>query len=138
MKVKDMSKIREKWKRKASAAGPDYRDGVENPRKDWAGNAADAEEAYEAGVQEAISRKEFGKGVKAAGTAKWQERALAKGAQRFGPGVNAGVDDYDKGFSPYRDELEKVTLPPRGPRGDPNNLERVRQIAAALHKKRTG
>jgi len=49
-----------------------------------------------------------------------------------------GGDDYEKGFAPYRDEIEKTALPPRYPRRDPRNIQRVATIAAALGKKKTG
>ena len=65
----------------------DYRNGVQNPRKDWATSTAAAESAYETGVQLAITKKRFGKGVKKAGTEKWQRGAVEKGTQRWGPGV---------------------------------------------------
>ena len=44
--VKDMSRITDKWKRMAAAAQEDYRQGVENPRADWATSTANAEGTY--------------------------------------------------------------------------------------------
>jgi len=61
----------------------DYRIGVQNPRKDWAVSTAASESAYETGVQLAITKKRFGKGVKAAGTETWQRAAVEKGTQRW-------------------------------------------------------
>lgn len=138
VKLRPLDTIKGKWKNRASAAAGDYKFGIENPLEDWATNASAAESAWEGGVQDAISRKAFSKGVKAAGTAKWQERALKKGVRRYPEGVAIAEDDYAKGFEPYYNALSRVTLPPRGPRGDPRNLERVRVIVETLRKVKTG
>ena len=110
----------------------DYRIGVQNPRKDWATSTAAAESAYEVGVQLAITKKRFGKGVKAAGTETWQKGAVEKGTQRWGPGVAMAKEKYAAKFAPYRDAIERVTLPPRFARRDPRNLDRVKAIVNAL------
>lgn len=135
--IRDIASIKEKYVRKAQAASGDYRDGVESPMKDWASGAADAEESYGQGVQEAINRGAYGKGVKKAGTAKWQKYAIELGSDRYAPGVRSKQDDYEGNFKPFRDTLEKLTLDtPRGPRGSASNYDRVRQVGEALHQKR--
>jgi len=133
-----MSEIATKWVRRAGASGPDYEAGVRNPKEDWASETKNAEGAYEAGVQDSIGRKAFGKGVSAAGTEKWQRKTLAVGPARYSPGVAAGEGDFSAGFGPYRDAIERVVLPTRGRRGDPANIERVRAIADALHGMKIG
>lgn len=110
----------------------DYRQGVENPRRDWGVATAAAESAYEAGVTQAIAKKRFGKGVKMAGTETWQRGAIEKGTARWGPGVTISQDKYARNFAPYRDAIERATLPPRFARRDPRNLERVKTIVNAL------
>jgi len=122
--------------RKFAAVTPgrteDYKAGVENPRRDWGTAAAAAEGAYEAGVTQAIAKKRFGKGVKAAGTEKWQRGAIEKGTARWGPGVMLSQDLYARNFAPYRDAIERATLPPRYAKRDPRNLERVKAVVNAL------
>lgn len=131
--IKAMDRITAKWKRVASGAAGEYEEGVRNPRADWATEAAKAEGAYEAGIRASITRKAFGKGIKSAGTAKWQHGALAKGPGRFSEGVALAEDAYEKGFAPYRAVIERTVLPDRGAKGDPKNIARVAAIAAALH-----
>lgn len=138
IKLKPIADIATKFVRRASAAGPDYEAGIRAPKADWATEAKAAEAAFEAGIQDAVSRKAFGKGVSKAGSEKWSRKALAVGPARFGPGVAAALQDYTTEFSPYRDALERVALPARGRRGDPANIERVRTIATALHSQKTG
>lgn len=130
--IRSIEHIARKWGSVTPARSEDYRHGVENPRKDWATSTAASEGAYEAGVSAAIAKKRFGKGVKATGTSGWQEGAVTKGTQRWGPGVTIAQDKYSRGFAPYRDAIERTTLPPRYARRDPRNLERVKAIVNAL------
>lgn len=134
--IKSAGQIAEKWSRVTPQRNADYEAGVRQPGKDWANNTAAAESSYEGGVQNAIQQKRFGKGVKNAGTAKWQAKTLEKGTQRWGPGVSVAQGEYESGFSPYRDEIERTSLPPRYPKGDPRNIERVSKLAKALHAKK--
>lgn len=138
LKLKSISEITSKWMRRAAASGPDYEAGLRSPKTDWASETKAAEGAFEAGIQDAISRKAFGKGVNDAGTEKWQRKALAVGPARYPSGVAAAEGDFNSGFGPYRDAIERIVLPTRGRRGDPANIERVRAIADALHRQKVG
>ena len=138
IKLKPIADVATKWARRSSAAGPDYEAGIKNPKADWATETKNAEGAFEAGIQDAVSRKAFSKGVNKAGSEKWARKAVAVGPARYGPGVNAAQSDYSNEFGPYRDTLERVSLPQRGRKGDPANIERVRAIATALHSQKTG
>jgi len=136
--IKSSAEIARKWADVTPRRDADYKAGVSAPVRDWATEAAAAEDRYDAGVSEAIARKAFGKGVRDAGSQKWQRGALEKGANRWGPGVRAAQPDYEKGFAPFRDVIETVTLPPRRRTGDPANIERVAAIASALHSRKVG
>jgi hypothetical protein len=138
IKTKSIAEVTAKWNTRAAAAAPDYQKGIQAPAEDWGTNTKAAETAYEAGVQGSIARKAFGRGVTKAGTEKWQRKSQAVGPARYGQGVSAGQQDYQSEFGPYLDVIGRVALPPRGMRGDPNNLERVRVIANALHTQKTG
>jgi hypothetical protein len=138
IKTKPIADVATKWASRASAAAPEYQKGLQSPSKDWATEAKAAEPAYQAGVQDAISRNAFGKGVSRAGSEKWSRKALAVGPGRYGQGVTAGTQDYTTDFGPYLDALGRISLPTRGKRGDPANIERVRTIATALHSQKTG
>ena len=137
-----MAKVRAnagaRWARKAAAAGQDYQDGVQSPRADWQAATLAAAASQAAGAQAAIARGSFGKGVQAAGSAKWQSRAVKLGVSRFAQGVTETTADYERGVAPYLQTIEGITLPARGPKGDPRNLERVKIIANALRAKKVG
>ena len=134
--VKSLDKISAKWAEVSQRSQGAYEDGVRNPRKDWAKNTAAAANAYASGVQAAVSSGRFAKGVTRAGTAKWQANAIEKGPGRWAEGIRLSQSAYERGFAPYRTVLENLTLPARGPVGDPSNINRVKVIAEALHKKR--
>lgn len=128
MRVKSLAEIREKWQRVTAQRAPDYQAGVENPKVDWAQATAAAEGNYEQGVQQSIAAKRFGKGVKRVGSSKWAKGAIEKGVARWPTGVAAAGPEFEKGFGPFRDALERLTLPPRRARRDPANLNRVKAV----------
>ena len=131
--IKDMNRIRDKWVRASGVAQPEYEAGINNPRSDWAAATAAAENNYTKGVQAAIQRGAFGKGVKATGSAAWKENALKKGGPRFAEGVRLSQDAYQRGFQPFADVIARTPLPARLPKGDPANINRVAVMAKALH-----
>ena len=130
--IRSIDQIARKFATVTPGRSEDYRSGVENPRRDWMTATAGAESAYEAGVTQAIAKKRFGRGVKAAGTEAWQRGAVEKGTARWGPGVTMAQEKYGRNFAPYRDAIERVQLPPRFARRDPRNLARVKAVVDAL------
>ncbi len=136
--IKSQARITEKWTRVTPMRGEDYKLGVQNPRRDWEKTTTAAGESHKAAMVEAAAKGSFVKGVARAGTPKWQTKSLAKGPGRFAEGVMVGGPDYEKGFAPYRDEIEKTVLPARFPRRDPRNGQRVTTLNVALAKKKMG
>lgn len=138
--IKSLSKIRKKWETNAgsSQAGDAYRDGVSNPRRSWADATEAADDARKEGLAAADARDAFVEGVREAGDEKWQKRAITLGPGRFRQGVAASGGDFEKGFSPFHQVIANLTLPPRGPKGSPENIDRVRLIAEALHNEKIG
>ena len=136
--IKDVSRIASKWARVAPQRTQDYTEGVQSPRRDWAASAQAAQDTHTAAMQRAATSRSYSKGVRKAGTQKWQGRALAKGPNRFAEGVQIAEPDYSAGFTPYADAIRATTLPPRYPKGDPRNIERTKTIAAALFAKKHG
>ena len=134
--IKPLGLIKDKWTRVTPQRTEDYRLGVENPRRPWEESTAKAEDNWKNGIADAASKGRFAKGVRAAGNSKWQKKTLEKGPRRFAEGVQIAGDDYAKGFAPYRETIEKTKLPPRYPKGDPRNIDRVRMIAQEMRKTR--
>jgi len=134
--IKPLDRITAKWKRVAQVSQPEYEAGVQNPRKDWKQATINAAPQYEAGVQAGIQQKRFQAGVENAGTEKWQTNAMNKGPQRWAEGINFSGDAYERGFAPYRSVIERTALPPRGPKGSAQNIQRVSVLTQALHKEK--
>ena len=136
--IKSLAAIRDKWQRVTPQRTEDYTIGIKNPRRDWEDETSKAADRYKLGVDQAQAKGLFAQGVKDAGTSKWRDNSLAKGPSRFAEGVALSGDDFEKGFAPFREVIENTTLPPRFPKGDPRNIQRVTALAVALNKKRTG
>jgi len=136
--IKSTEQIAQKWLTVTPGRSADYEAGVQAPRKDWADETFKAESAWKEGVARAAQKGSFGRGVKAAGTAVWQEGAISKGVPRWGQGITLSGDKYARGFAPFREAIARTTLPPRFARRDPRNLERVRVIVEALVKVKEG
>ena len=134
--IKDTSKIADKWQRVTPQRTQDYDEGVSNPSADWAANTKAAETRWKDGINKASQRGAFGKGVAKVGSEKWQRKAKEVGTRRWGEGVQAAKGDYAAGFAPYASVIASTNLPPKYPKGDPRNLDRVAAIAKALRAKK--
>lgn len=136
--IRSLAHIRDKWVRVTPMRTEDYKLGVQNPRRDWEEETAAAKDNYKAGVDAAHAKNLFEKGVRLAGTKKWQSKALQKGPGRFSEGVYIAGPDYEKGFAPFREAIARVDLGPRFPKRDPRNLDRVKRVVDALIREKVG
>ena len=136
--IKSMGAIKEKWTRVTPQRAEDYSKGIANPKRDWAGEAVAAKGNWKAGIDAAATKDLYAKGVSAAGTAKWKQKALTLGPGRFAGGVFQAGNDYEKGFAPFREAIASVDLGPKFPRRDPRNLDRVKRVVAALIEAKIG
>lgn len=136
--IKALSAIAEKWTRVTPGRQTDYVIGVKNPKRDWEQETLAAEDNWKLGVDQAAAKGLFPKGVKEAGSKKWQEKALKKGPGRFAEGVYLAGPDYERGFAPFREAIARVDLGPKFPRRDPRNIERVKRVVEALIAEKVG
>ena len=134
--IKPLAKIAAKWKRNTGTAGDSYREGVESPRRPWEAATIAADDARKEGLAAADARGAVIDGVRKAGDAKWKKNSVALGPARFRQGTANAEPEYVQGFTKYHATIASVTLPPRGPKGSPENIDRVRAIADALHTAR--
>jgi len=137
-KTKDAASVAAKWGRRTASAGQEYLEGVQNPRVSWSAATRAGADAYKQGVTQAIGRGAFEKGVAAAGDSGWATGAATKGPARFSEGVQIGTPAYQEGVGRVLQTINSVALPPRGPTGSPQNIQRVAAIATALRKLKTG
>ena len=137
LRVKSIDTATKKFTARASIAGPDYAAGVAASGTAQHDHAVAAKDSWAAGVQAAIAANRYATGL-GKNPGKYMAKATSVGAQRYGPGVSAAAPFYTAGFGPYLDALANSTPPPRFPRGDPRNTDRVTYVDQLLHKKRVG
>ena len=136
--VKPLDQIVSKWANNAGAATNYYTTGAVAAANKWATDAASAGQAYQSGVQAAISRNAFQNGVQKAGAQKYSSGVQTKGSTRYAGGITAGKSSFQSGMQGVIGVLQGLSLPPRGARGDPANLQRVAAIDQALRAYATG
>lgn len=138
--TKPLGQTVDKWQRRASVAQPEYSSGVQNPRRAWEEAATAGDANYRAGVTAAASAGRFAAGVRAAGNDKWQRNALRKGPSRFVEGVQLAGPEFQDRIGQVLQTIQGVTLPARGPKGSPQNYQRIAPIGEALRRSfgRTG
>lgn len=122
-----------KWARVVATRGEDYKNGIKAPRRPWMEATLEAKERYATGITQALADDRFAKGVSRAGTAKWSAMALLKGPPRWIQGVQVAESAYEIAFRPYADVLNALSLTPRLEKGNPANIQRVAEVAAAMH-----
>lgn len=132
--IKPIDQSADKWQRRASVAGPDYQQGIQNPRNNWQQAAAGADAVYRAAVTAAANAGRFAAGIAKAGNAKWQENAMKKGPGRFAEGVALAVGNWQKGFQPVQAAFAGLTPPARQATGSPGNLQRVSAFNEAARR----
>jgi hypothetical protein len=137
-RVPDIGRVAAKWNQRAGNATNDYVDGVQNPKADWAQATAGAAENYKTGVTKAANEGRFARGVTKAGTQKQQQASIQKGAGRYAEGIAIAQPDYSAAMEPVLQTIAATSLPPRKPKGDPANINRVAAIDAALHQMKIG
>lgn len=134
IRIADTAKLAAKYVTRAGAAVGDYKAGVEQAGGDWESGAKAGEPNYEAGVQESIAKKRYGRGIAAAGAGKYVRNASTLGSQRYQPGVANAQAAWATGVQPSLDRLKSLQLPPRGQRRSPQNQARANMVALELGK----
>lgn len=127
-----------RWARRSANAAPDYQSGVETTPNSWEANTVAAHDAYKAGVIKAANEGRQLAGVKKSGQGWWKERSTKVGPQRYSEGVQQGEPTYLEGVQPYLETIAATQLPPRGPKGDPRNYDRVKVMGEALRRRKMG
>lgn len=136
--VKDVTASAQKFVNRAQAAGGDYKTGVSTAGTKWQQSTAVSADSWAQGVNQAVADGRFVAGVNSTSAAKYQDRASNVGSQRYTQGVAGAQQNWANKTKPFLDVIAGITLPPRSPKGSPNNYNRVQIIGDALRKKRLG
>jgi len=121
IQIADTASLAKKFATRAGQASGDYKDGVARSGNAWETNTKASEDNYKLSVVQAANEGRFGKGVSAAGQAKFLKRATELGPSRFTAGVGAAQEDWARGVQPSLDALKSLDLPPRRPKGENGN-----------------
>lgn len=132
-KVPDISRVAAKWAQNAGQATGSYTDGVQNPKEDWKQATLAGAENYKMAVTKAAADGRFAKGVQRSSTDKQIQASVQKGAERFSQGVALSGPDFAEGMAPVLAVIAGTQLPPKKPKGDPSNIQRVAALAQAQH-----
>ena len=132
--VKPVGMVAEKWARRVGGASQDYVAGAQGAGARWQTAATASKANYAAGVQEAIGKGRFEKGIASAGAAAYQAGVTDKGAMRYGPGAAAAQGKFSARIGPVLEVIGRTDPPPRGPRGAEGNYTRAAAIGKALRQ----
>jgi hypothetical protein len=138
IKVKDAASSAKRFVARGQAAAGDYAEGVRGAGSEWLARTAGSTDNYAAGVQDAIGRNAFARGVQEAGSSKYEQRASTVGARRFPEGIREAGPSWEQSTAPYLQAIAGLTLPPRRPKGDPSNYARVQAVGEALRRRKVG
>lgn len=127
-----------KFVERAGAASQDYVQGAESSSKDQAAAAVAAAPNYAAGVQAAIGRGAYQKGLQASGKQGWLNGIRTKGQNRFAEGVAAGAVKYAQNSGKFDSARGAADSLPRGPKGSEANYARAKAVGQALRKQKVG
>ena len=136
--MKTASQSSQKFVERASAASGDYVAGAQSTSKDQSAAAIAAAPNYAAGVQAAIARGAYAKGLQTSGKAGWLKGITEKGANRFAEGVASGASKYATNSGKYDSARGAAASLPRGPKGSEQNFARAKAVGQALRKAKTG
>lgn len=132
--MKTASQSAGKWATNAGSASGNYLEGASSTTKDQSAAAIAAKGLYQQGIQEAISRDAYAKGLSKSGKAGWLRGVQEKGAANFGVGVTSpsAQSKYAQESGRFDSARNAASGQPRGAKGSPQNLQRVAAVVNAM------
>lgn len=140
VKTKGLERSVKNWTGSIPIVSGRYTDGVDAASGVIEASKA-AEDLWAEKMAAAVAARARSKGLDKVTDADWKRKAKEKGAARIGPGMRAAEDKFRSGMSEVISTIEGVSLPPRGPSGRENLVNRAGPIVDALEalgKRRKG
>ena len=131
--TKSTEQAMKNWEDGIGRAPTKYAEGVKNATG-VIEKAIAAEDLYAQKMQEAIASGRRAKKLAEVSDEQWKQAALEKGAARIGPGMIAAKEKMRTGIGKVLDVIRSVQIAPRTADPMANIDNRVKPIAAALHK----
>lgn len=135
---KPLSAVVDKWKANASNAQSSFTAGVQGTQVDVMGKAIAASADAVRNYTQSLTSGAWAAAINASGgTGNWKTRTVAKAAN-YSTGINANVDKFQAAMSKLLPAMDSIvgSLPARQPGNVSANIERVRQLALALHARK--
>lgn len=136
--MKSAQEAAKKFVARASVASGDYVTGAAGTSKDQNALAIAAADRYKQGVNEAIAKGRFEKGLRASSRADWLQGVRTKGEARFAEGVSAAEAKYATNSARYDVARGAANNLPRGVRGSEMNYTRSKVVGQALRAVKVG
>jgi len=136
IKVKPVSVAADKWDDNAARAADAFATEAEAASSLWEAQTKGAKDNYHKAITAPGIADRFIGGVTRAGAAKFARKIRDVAKDRFPGGIHAAKVDYTERVTPFLETIAALTLPKRGPRGDPANYNRVEAVGKALSAKR--
>ena len=136
--AKSVQQVAQKWATNAGGAQQTYIDGVNSTQVDVMGKAIAAAPAAVRNYQDAIASGRWAAAINASGgTANWKTMTQKK-AGNYGTGISAGTDKFTAAMSKLLPAIDGIvqSLPARQPGNVTANIQRVAQLATALHARK--
>jgi len=103
------AQVTDKWASQTKASAPNYVAGVRGCTKNPGELAAQAQDKYAAGVQEAVSSGRYAEGCRSVSPAQWKDSCEKIGAQRISSGVDKGKAKAAAFFAEFLPQLQSIT-----------------------------
>lgn len=129
-----------KWAQRAGSAGSDYSKGARETTKDQSSSAIAAKAIYQQALQESFGRDAFAKGLQKSGKQGWLNGVMQKGENNYSVGVTApsSLSKYTTESARFDGARNAAANIARGPKGSPQNLQRVAAVVNALRSTKIG
>lgn len=128
--IRDTGSLASKFVKRGQAAVDDWKLGVQSTTKSQSAAAIAAASRWQQSLQGDTVLARFKSKLTAAGDGKWRDNAVKKGADqgRFSGGIGAAGPAWASGVTPIFDALRALSLPDKGLKRSPQNLDRVRLV----------
>jgi hypothetical protein len=131
IRIRPAAQTADKYAANSAANVGSYKDGVQNPRREWAAATSAANDTYKTATQAAIAEDRFARGITAEAGAKQKSNAVTLGSARYPQGTSAAKSEWAKETQPILDAMAAVPDMPRGVKGSEQNFQKQRAYANA-------
>ena len=135
-KIMALEKIGKKWSSRSQQAGPEYDEGIADPKKQWKDGASGGKKNFNAAMTKVVSEDRYAKSIDEKAQAKYVARTKMFGRRHYEEVVQVSQMAHVEGYAPYHETFISLTQSERFPKGDPRNNRRVDDVTVAYHKKK--